>query len=280
MTHEPAATVCLTFDVDAEAPWRYRFGQPDREQLGELSAGRYGIVRGLPRILELLARVEAHGTFFVPGATVDAHPEAIRRIHDLGHEIAHHGYHHYAPHRIPLDEQRRELERGSDAIEACTGRRPVGYRSPSWELTAQTFALLTELGLRYDSSLMGDDRPYLEGAGPERMIELPVHWSLDDFRVFAAVSDFTSPMCDPRAVFELWWTEVESAIEEGRATVLTFHPEVIGRAWTFGPFARFVERLAADPRVRLSRCVDVAARHAPLLTGAGTAAQELPAGSS
>ncbi|HZV74390.1 MAG TPA: polysaccharide deacetylase family protein [Conexibacter sp.] len=257
----PAAHVCLTFDVDGEAPGRYAYGEPEREQISVRSWGRYGVVRGLPRIRALLEELEVYGTFFVPGATVDAFPDAIAATAAAGHEIAHHGYHHYPPHQIPADEQRNEIEHGIEAIVRCTGARPLGYRSPAWEQTPVTWTLVHDAGFVYDSSLMGDDRPYRETIAGRSLVELPVHWALDDFFHFGAHQDGFGPGPTPRAVFEMWWDEVASAIAEQRATTLTFHPEVVGHAWAFAPFAEFVRRLHADPRIAIVRCVDLARAH-------------------
>ena len=255
----PGACVCLTFDVDADESWRFRTpGAGETSNLTQLSWGRYGIVRGLPRILGLLAELDVRGTFFIPGATADAHPEAIRRIATAGHEVAHHGYRHFVPARLSPDEQKLEIDRGIEALRRCCGTVPTGYRAPAWQMTATTFALLGERGFVYDSSMMGDDRPYRERVGDATLVEIPVHWGLDDYPHFGSVGEDLGPMRDPREVFEIWWIEVESAIAERRTTSFCFHPEVIGRAWTFAPFEQFVRRLHDDPRVRLARCVDVA----------------------
>src|SRR6476660_4147172 len=58
-----APAVSLTFDVDAEAGW---LGEGDEyaRRLTILSEGRYGVTRGVPRILDLLARQNIPGTFF------------------------------------------------------------------------------------------------------------------------------------------------------------------------------------------------------------------------
>lgn len=252
------AQVCLTFDVDGETPGRYASGDSEHRQLSVESWGRYGVVRGLPRILSLLAELDVRATFFVPGATVDAHPAAIRAIAQAGHEVGHHGYYHLRPHRISEADQRSELERGTTAIERCIGSTPVGYRSPAWELTPETLALVHEAGFLYDSSLMGDDRPYYEPVGDGRILELPVHWALDDFFYYGAHARGFGPGLDPAVVFGMWRREIASAIAEQRATTLTFHPEVTGHSWAFEPFAAFVRELHADPEVALSPCVEVA----------------------
>src|SRR5690349_14368697 len=60
--------LAVTFDVDAESVWLA--ASPAYEQrLSTLSEARYGVGRGLTRVLELLDRCEAPGTFYVPGAT-------------------------------------------------------------------------------------------------------------------------------------------------------------------------------------------------------------------
>jgi peptidoglycan-N-acetylglucosamine deacetylase len=254
-----AIPICLTFDVDADESWRVRRpGEAPTTDLGALSWGRYGIVRGLPRVVALLERLDVRCTFFVPGVTADAHRAAIEALAAAGHEVAHHGHHHFAPTDLSGAEQEEELDRGSEAIRRCTGTAPAGYRAPCWRMTPHTLALLCERGFTYDSSLMGDDRPYVERVGERSLPELPVHWALDDVAHFGATPGDPGPLRDPRQVLDLWWLEVESAIAERRGTGFCLHPEVIGRAWAFTPFEQFVKRLAEDPRVRLERCVDVA----------------------
>jgi peptidoglycan-N-acetylglucosamine deacetylase len=255
-------TVCLTFDVDGGEAQRYAApGEPALVDLSQISWGDFGIVRGLPRILELLRELAVPGTFFSPGATLDAHPEAFEAVLADGHEIGHHGHHHFHPAEIDAAAQEEELLSGLEAIRRRLGVTPAGYRSPAWQLTSVTFELLVRHGFVYDSSLMGDDRPYVATDGPHRLLELPVHWGLDDFPHFGMNASFAGPLRNPREVFDVWWLEIESAIADGRPTVLCMHPEVIGRSWTFDAFGRFVRRLTEDHRIELRTCLDVARSH-------------------
>ena len=46
------------------------------------------------RLLDLLARHEARGTFFVVGWVAERHPDLVRRIARAGHEVASHSWDH------------------------------------------------------------------------------------------------------------------------------------------------------------------------------------------
>lgn len=236
--------VSLTFDLDAESSRIFTApGSPQR--LSYVSEARYGIVRGLPRILWLL---ELHGilaTFYVPGDTAQRHTAAVRDIAARGHEIGHHGYRHLKPSLIPPHQQREEIENGLHALAHCCGVIPTGYRSPGWELTSSTLQLLLTHGLMYDSSCMGDDRPYVEVAGADSIIELPVHWSLDDWLYFSYGEIPMGRVLEPSAVFSTWWAEFESAKRERRHVTYTFHPELSGRGYPFAVLSRLVEAMSA-----------------------------------
>lgn len=251
--------IYLTFDVGSDASRRFPLpGSPGNADLSDLSLGRYGIVRGLPRILALLTELGIPATFFVPGATVEAHPEAIEQIASLGHEVGHHGHQHFSATAISDAEQEEELDSGIEAIERRIGTRPLGYRAPGWALTATTLKLLCERDFLYDSSAMGDDRPYLEQIGDITLPEIPVHWSLDDFPYFGVAGSYPHAGRDPRSVFDSWRVEVESAIAEKRPTGFCFHPEVIGHAFTFASLEQFLQTLNDDPRVTFQRCAALA----------------------
>jgi len=45
-------------------------------------------------------------------------------------------------------------ERRSILLTKATGRRPVGYRAPSWAMSRYTMKQVKEAGFLYDSSLM------------------------------------------------------------------------------------------------------------------------------
>jgi peptidoglycan/xylan/chitin deacetylase (PgdA/CDA1 family) len=233
------AQIALTFDVDAESVWLAT--SPDyARRLTTLSEARYGVGRGLDRILELLERYRAEATFYVPGATAERHPDAIRRIVASGHVIGHHGYAHLKSHTVDVETQRQEIERGLDALEAL-GVRLEGYRSPAWELTPETLELLVEAGFRWDSSLMEDDRPYSIDAGGTTLIELPVHWTLDDWPWFGWTEDGGGNLTDPAIVRRVWEDELRTAVREQRLLTITMHPEVIGRPHRLAALERVIE---------------------------------------
>jgi len=266
--HHKSTAVSLTFDVDAEAG--YLGESPSfARRLTSLSEGRFGVIRGVPRILELLQRHGIAATFFVPGYTAEQHPRLIETLLQAGHEIGHHGHMHLRSDKVSVQEQVDEMERGLEALARAGAPKPAGYRSSSWELTPETFALLLRHGFAYDSSCMGDDRPYVETCNGASILELPVHWSLDDYPMFGWGIDNGGNFSHPRMLFDTWLAEYESARRDARHTSFTMHPEVIGRAARFEQLERLVERMVSDGDVWFARLDAVAAHVAPqLLKGA------------
>jgi peptidoglycan/xylan/chitin deacetylase (PgdA/CDA1 family) len=232
--------VSLTFDADAESGY---LGEGDEYQhrLTTLSEGRFGMVRGVPRILDLLDRHGVTATFYVPGDTAERHADGVKQIAAASHEIAHHGYIHLRSDRISLDEQREELERGTAALQACVGYAPVGYRSPSWEVTPETFNLLVEMGFTYDSSFMGDDQPYIEEYDGKSILELPVHWSLDDWPYYGWSPYTGGNLNDPDSWVRIWLSEFDRARGERTHITYTMHPEVTGRGYRLAALDRVIE---------------------------------------
>jgi peptidoglycan/xylan/chitin deacetylase (PgdA/CDA1 family) len=230
------AAACFTFDVDAESP--ILFDHPEAAGwLDVMSHQAYGPRTGVPRLLRLLERQHIRATFFVPGYTAERWPAVVRAIRDAGHEIGHHGYLHEGARSAPdLETEERRLLRGLEALDAVAGVRPVGYRAPMWELSYRLPALLAAHGFRYDSGLMDADHPYRLAVGPEpgapSIVELPAHWSLDDWEPYAYLPGITGSgvIASPAEVLARWTLELEALVEAGGLFMLTNHPFVSGRA--------------------------------------------------
>src|SRR6266545_1538526 len=85
-----------------------------------------------PRVLDLLERAGARASFFCIGRRVAAHPDIVREIARRGHRVENHTWSH--PHLFTCylpAAQRREVERGQEAIAEASGRRPAFFRSPA-----------------------------------------------------------------------------------------------------------------------------------------------------
>ena len=85
---KPRLTVCLSFDFDALSNW---IGSLKTKSAPALSRGEFG-AHSISRILSALRQRDVRCTFFVPGHTALAFPDAVRAISADGHEIAHHGW--------------------------------------------------------------------------------------------------------------------------------------------------------------------------------------------
>jgi peptidoglycan/xylan/chitin deacetylase (PgdA/CDA1 family) len=261
---EKKVAVSLTFDVDAEAGWLGE-GEEYSRRLTILSEGRYGVTRGTPRILALLNKYQVKGTFFVPGYTAEKHPGLVETLLESGHEIAHHGYLHLRSDKVSPEDQEAEIDRGFEALAKAGATEVTGYRSTSWELTPETFELLVDRGFGYDSSCMGDDRPYIAEWAGRRILELPVHWSLDDWPKFGWNIDGGGNVTDAGELRRSWSAEFRSALDEGRHTTFTMHPEVIGRPYRLAEVEALLVEMTARDDVWFARLDQVAAHCRPLL---------------
>ena len=63
-----------------------------------------------------------------------------------GHELGCHGNVHETLDQLDEQQEVRVLEQQLEIFERLLGFRPVGYRSPSWELNRRTPALLKRYG--------------------------------------------------------------------------------------------------------------------------------------
>jgi peptidoglycan/xylan/chitin deacetylase (PgdA/CDA1 family) len=217
--------VNLGFDVDNASAALAR-GNLDYEVL---SRGEYGAMDGLPRVLRMLDRQQISASFYIPAVSGLLHPAMIDEIKAAGrHEIAVHGWiHELLPAIDDEGEERRLLKQSIDYLTERAGKKPVGYRAPSWKFSRHTMKLLKEEGFLYDSSLMASDDPYeilLDGE-PTGIIELPIERIVDDAPYFGAAS---GSMPSPQAVMDVFRSEFDVAYEEGGLLVLTMHPHIIG----------------------------------------------------
>jgi peptidoglycan/xylan/chitin deacetylase (PgdA/CDA1 family) len=268
----PRSTVCLTFDFDAMSVW---FGY-EHVTPAMLQRGEYGARVGVPRLLQMLAERDLPATFFIPGHTLESFPEPCHAILAAGHEVAHHSYAHVDPSGQPPDEERADMERALAVLERL-GVRPLGYRSPSADVSAATLGLLEEHGFLYDSSLMADDfHPYrprigdrvsqtepLERGREARLWEIPMCFELDDWPHFQFnFSPSRVGLSAPSKVLEIWRGELDwmHAHEDGGVLVLTMHPQVIGRGHRLAMLERFVEHCRGLRDVEFAQMGQVATR--------------------
>ncbi len=242
--------VALSFDMDAETVFLrsgYLSAQP-------LSRGEYGPRAGVPRILRILEQHRVPVTFFIPAVSAQLHPEAVDAIlkSPLRHEIGVHGWVHEQLSQLSPDEERTLTRRAYDFWNQRLGRKPAGIRTPSWDFTSETLALIRELGFFYDSSLMADDRPYeiVADGKPTGLIELPVEWILDDSPYYSYDRNTHAYMRNSDSdVFEIFRGEFDKAYEEGTMFLLTMHPFITGHRSRLAALERLIVHMKSKSGV-------------------------------
>jgi peptidoglycan/xylan/chitin deacetylase (PgdA/CDA1 family) len=254
--------VALSFDVD-NATATLSTGTLDYEQI---SRGEYGAVDGLPRILRLLDKHKVPASFFVPAVSIALHPQMVQQIAAANlHEIGIHGWIH---ERLPLlnneQEEQRLLTQSIDFLTKAMGKRPVGYRAPSWQFSFWTMKQVKEAGFLYDSSLMASDDAYellLDGQ-PTGVVELPIERIVDDFPYFGAGANGSDPSI--QTVFEVFQSEFDVAYDEGGLYVLTMHPHITGHRSRVALLDRLIQHIKSKPGVWFATHEQVA-RHVKTL---------------
>jgi peptidoglycan/xylan/chitin deacetylase (PgdA/CDA1 family) len=217
--------VALSFDIDNASGTLAR-GTPGSEPM---TRGQYGAIDGLPRILRVLDKQNVPASFFIPAVAAALNPEMIPAIQSKQrHEIGIHGWIH--ENLVELNDESKEqelLNKSIDLLTKAMGKKPVGYRAPSWAMSPYTMKQVRDAGFLYDSSLMASDDAYeiaIDGK-PSGIVELPIERILDDAPYFGAAN---GSLPAPNLVDKIYRDEFDVAYDEGGLYVLTMHPFYTG----------------------------------------------------
>jgi peptidoglycan/xylan/chitin deacetylase (PgdA/CDA1 family) len=239
--------VGLSFDVD-NATADLATGNLISESI---SRGEYGAVDGLPRILRLLDKHQLPASFFIPAVSHLLHPDMIPAIMKSGrHEIGVHGWiHEHLPSVNDAAAEQDMLTRAIETLTKAIGKKPVGYRAPSWQFSQWTVKQVKDAGFLYDSSLMASDDAYeiLLDQQATGVVELPIERILDDFPYFGGATNGGMP--NPDLIEQVFRSEFDVAYDEGGLYILTMHPHITGHRSRVAGLEKLILHMKSKPGV-------------------------------
>ncbi|MGH1441132.1 MAG: polysaccharide deacetylase family protein [Cellvibrionaceae bacterium] len=251
----------ITFDIDADSLIHISKPNDGYNRLYPISMGQYGPKVAIPRILDTYKRLGLKQSFFIPGWCIETYPDTVDAILKEGHEIGHHGYLHEDPTEHSHEEQVYWFERALETHQKFTGQHPKGYRAPVYNMTQGVIDLLIKHGFDYDSSLMGDDIPYILQTQQGSLVEVPVHWGTDDWPTFAHYPEigYMMPVQAPSKGLNTFWEEFESQYEAGGLWVGIWHPFLSGRLARWNKVEAWLENILSTKNVWFASLGEIAA---------------------
>ncbi len=261
----------ITLDMDADSLIHIEHPKDSITRLSTMSMLKYGPEVAVPRILDTYRRYGLKQSFFIPAWCIEQYPGTVDAIVNDGHEVGFHGYIHEAPNSLSREQEHELLCRSIDIIEKHTGRRPRGARSPLYNFSKHTAELLAAEGFLYDSSLMGDDVPYVLSTGAGELIEIPVSWQTDDWPpyVHSIELDYMMPIMPPDRAMEGYMAEFEAARRVGGALWIgVWHPFVSGRLSRWLRVEQMIDEMLATGDVWFATMEEIA-RHVQAVRQSG-----------
>jgi peptidoglycan/xylan/chitin deacetylase (PgdA/CDA1 family) len=220
-----------------------------------LSVWRLGARRGVDRVLDTLQHHGIAASWFVPGRVAAEHRGLVGQIHAAGHELGSNGHACEIFDTLDLAQQRDAFARGHAALAEAIGEAPVGFRSASGNWAPGFTDVLRTAGIRWSSSWRGDDLPYFhEPAGAVPLVELPLHYELEDepyfaFNLYPPVPPGQSRIAGYADVLGNWLQDFAGFQRYGLCYVLRLHPEMIGTAGRIDLLHTLLAELRSHPDV-------------------------------
>ena len=113
------------------------------------------VIKNTHVILDLFEKYDVKATFFVLGYIAEKFPGMIKKISELGHEIASHSYDHIDLRKVSKKQFEDDFLKSVSIIEKITGKKVEGFRAPFFSIdknNSWVFEILSR-HIRYDSSI-------------------------------------------------------------------------------------------------------------------------------
>ncbi|BCS17469.1 polysaccharide deacetylase family protein [Aspergillus puulaauensis] len=289
--------ILLSVDFDAVSGFLGTGASPTNG-LSDFSSGYFAAQVGVPRLLRLFQKhaISSSVTWFVPGHSMESFPHETQAIVDSGAEIGCHGYAHEGAPQLSEEQEKDVIEKCVQLATDLTGKKPLGWRAPLYQLREHTVKVLEEQGFLYDTSLTHhDSAPYflLSRTTPKpidfspsvpasswmhplpppaprtasTLVEIPCNWYMEDMtpmQYLPAVANshgFVSPDTieqNWKARFEYLYHETIDGATQDFVFPLVLHPDTSGMAHVIGMIDRVIEWLKGWDGVEFSTYGDCA----------------------
>ena len=255
-------------DTPFRAPGHMQTAFPDYRHF---TARDYGSRRGVPRLVDALARVGAPASFAMNSAWATRFPAQARAIVAAGHEIIAHSTDMNGTIATGISEadERALIATALADLTAITGRRPTGWlsiaRSQSWN----TPRLLAEAGVEYGLDWVNDELPFAltTPAGP--LINLPLNHELSDRQVITVCQQSADSYAEQlRDAYR--WLDAEAGSgfgSGGRMLPIHLTPYISGLPYRIDAIETLLAWLADQPGAWMARGDAVIAAARPWITG-------------
>ena len=224
--------------------------------LPTISWYRYGATEGIPRALEMLAKLKVPMTSHMSGLAVEMYPDVARSIVQAGHEAAAHGW-DWSDESTMTDEQERAfIQRNVDVIRKVTGQTPVGYNAPGLRGSRNVLSNLHDLGFKYHIDDVSRDEPFIVQIDATREITVvPYAVYLNDIRAYEARFMADAAFLDNiKRSFDQLYLE---AATRRRMMAITMHDRLVRPEHAL-TIAEAIRYMLQHPGVKFMKKVDIA----------------------
>ena len=201
----------------------------------------YGNRVGFWRFVEAFDELSIPAALCINGTAVTAYPQIAEAAHARGWEFIGHGFTQRNMQKV--EDERLDIRRTTEAIEACTGKRPRGWLGPGLTETWETPDILVEEGYEYVADWVLDDEPVIlkTRAGP--IVNIPYTQECNDVAMML-IQHHPAREYRDRALDQFEQIYRDSA-RSARVMALSVHPYIMGVPHRFRYFRELLQTVSA-----------------------------------
>ena len=201
----------------------------------------YGNRVGFWRFVEAFDELSIPAALCINGIAVTGYPQIAEAARDRGWEFIGHGFTQRNMQKV--DDERLDIRRTTEAIEAFTGKRPRGWLGPGLTETWETPDILVEEGYEYVADWVLDDEPVVlkTRAGP--IVNIPYTQECNDVAMML-IQHHPAREYRDRALDQFEQIYRDSA-RSARVMALSVHPYIMGVPHRFRYFRELLQTISA-----------------------------------
>lgn len=200
----------------------------------------YGNRVGFWRLLKTIDEFAVPVVLAINGKAISSYPEIAEAARERDWEFMGHGYSQKNMQKV--DDERADIRRTTQQIEAFTGKRPRGWLGPGLTETWETPDILVEEGYEYVCDWVLDDQPVLLQTRTTPIVNVPYTQECNDVAMML-IQHHQASEYQQRAIDQFDQLYQDSA-DAPRVMALVVHPYIMGAPHRAKYFRNVIEHIS------------------------------------